>query len=123
LVSDRPDTQPVSSNRRSTGRRRRRAGEPPGGRQRARWRSGTGSLGRLRQVAFTFERADSDANEQGLLLDTDDDVPAGAYTQDALRLLADVAAVLEDGGRLANDAFSALSHLKPTDPEPPSSER
>lgn len=76
-------------------------------------------LGHLRQVAFTLgdhvERAPSDAVADGLLLDTDDEVPAGEYVYEARRLLADVVAKIEDVTRIANQAHSALSHLKLTE--------
>jgi hypothetical protein len=76
-------------------------------------------LGRLRQVAFTLgnqvERAPSDAVKDGLLLGTDDDVPVSEYVHEARRLLADVAAEIEDATRIADQAHSVLSHLKLTE--------
>jgi hypothetical protein len=77
-------------------------------------------LGYLQQVAFTLgnhvERSPSDAMREGLVLDTDDGMPAREYTQDARRLLADAAAAVEQANRAANQAWSALSHLKLTEP-------
>jgi hypothetical protein len=76
-------------------------------------------LGNLRQVAFVLgnhaERAPTDAVADGLLLDTDDEIPVGEYVHEARRLLADVAAAIEDATRSASQAHSALSHLKLTD--------
>jgi ParB-like chromosome segregation protein Spo0J len=76
-------------------------------------------LGRLRRVAFTLgnhvERAPSDGMHDGLLLATDDGVPAAEYVHDARRLLADAAAEIDDATRIADQALSALSHLKLTD--------
>jgi hypothetical protein len=77
-------------------------------------------LGRLRQVAFTLgnqvERAPSDAVKGGLLLDTDDGVSPSEYVHEARRLLADAAAGVEAATRAAEQAHSALSHLKLVDP-------
>src|SRR5688572_6288171 len=70
-------------------------------------------LDRLRQVAFTLgnhvERAPTDATAQGEVLDTDDGVPAGEYVYEARRLLADVAAEIENATRIANNAHNVLS--------------
>lgn len=76
-------------------------------------------LGNIRQIAFELgnhvERAPSDAVRDGHLLDTDDDVPTAEYVHEARRLLAEVAAEVEDANRVADQALSALSHLKLTD--------
>jgi hypothetical protein len=86
----------------------------------ARTRSLVELLGYLQQVAFTLgdhvERSSSDAMKKGLVLDTDDGMPAREYTQDARRLLADAAAAVEMANRAANQAWAALSHLKLTEP-------
>ena len=86
----------------------------------ARTRSLVELLGDLQQVAFTLgnhvERSSSDAMKEGLVLDTDDGMPARDYTQEARRLLADAAAAVEQANRAANQAWSALSHLKLTEP-------
>jgi hypothetical protein len=86
----------------------------------ARTRSLVELLGYLQQVAFTLgdhvERSSSDAMKKGLVLDTDDGMPAHEYTQDARRLLADAAAAVEQANRAANQAWAALSHLKLTEP-------
>src|SRR4051812_31684107 len=77
-------------------------------------------LGYLQQAAFTLgnqaERSVADAMKEGLVLDTDDGMPAHDYTQEARRLLADTAAAVEQANRAANQAWSALSHLKLTEP-------
>src|SRR3954453_14709029 len=77
-------------------------------------------LDRLRQVAFTLgnhaERAASEAAATGQALDRGDGRPARDYPYEARRLLADVAAQIEEVTRIANCAHEALSHLKLTDP-------
>jgi hypothetical protein len=73
-------------------------------------------LDRLRQVAFTLgnhaERAVSEAAATGYVLETDDGTPAGDYTYEGRRLLADVAAGIEKATHIATEAHGALSHLK-----------
>jgi hypothetical protein len=86
----------------------------------ARTRSLVELLDDLQQVAFTLgnhvERSSSDAMKDGLVLDTDDGLPVREYTQEARRLLADAVAAVEQANRAANQAWSALSHLKLTKP-------
>jgi hypothetical protein len=73
-------------------------------------------LGRLGQVADRLgDQADREvttANTLGELLDSDDDQPAGDHVRRAREALAAAAGRIEDASRMADQAQSALSHLK-----------
>jgi len=78
-----------------------------------------GGAGQL-QPAFTLgnhaERAATEPAASGYVLETDDGTPASDYTYDARRLLADVAAGIEETTRIASEAHNVLSHPKLTEP-------
>jgi hypothetical protein len=76
-------------------------------------------LGRLRQATERLSAQVDDttaaAHAEGALLDTDDGQPAGEYVDEARLALLRAAAEIDDALRLANQAWSALSHLKFSD--------
>ena len=70
----------------------------------------------LRQTAFSLgnhiERAPTYARDDGLVLGSDNATPASVYLQKARSALADVAALITEATSKADQASSALSHLK-----------